>query len=946
MTAIVINETWTAFRGKLVFDFTMYRSDKHGVSTVKVYFKGNQEHRVHEISLPSDCPRHFSFQFNRSAEGEVYVKGMLRRESNHHGGGTVRIGVFADIVHGHQGQHDEQHFEGFMISVDAHDRPPKPDPIPDPIPDPDPDYPEPSPQPVIEPVHGDLFPYIYVRKWPTVSAAELRLRFICYVPPMASPAGNTLYEALLAARPAGREAMEDLALRYIEGDAGCEPPFLGLPGDLPAPLHRFADVALAAQQLCGQPQALRQRIHELLHTTTDEQIAELLASPACLEASAAAWQSYFALILILGYDYALLTTLIRFLGAVHLLNYLYTPALPAPVPPTTATLAALANASIMLPAAIFPLPAPAASPPATDGWIAPYAIGDLQMVRQRLLRYEAGELAYIENVMRGERKEVGRKRTHRQLDYQRQHSGSEALLENQAADERNSLLEEARRAVAEKTVGHKYTDFQTSYGPPTQATLNGAWDESVTQGKLPGTDDITRFAREVLNKTVNSITRQVGQVRGSSTLSENEETVLSVIDNSSRDSHMSAVFRWLNQVYEACVVNYGNRLMIEFMLPHPAAGFIADEQRLDGLDFRRPRPPDSLGLSSFRAITTDNYAELAAAYCVTELEPPPAPRKYASATLRGGGEKLLAVPDGYMVAQAYVQFITTPADAAAPPVLVGRELFSATEPAPASRHFGEDQMIAIAVGGGVQQLSPPSGDETLVNVEIVCLPMPTMYDAWRIKIYHAIINAYQRLCTQYYNHAGATPGERNAGRSPQMLRQIERRELKRACLRLLLQLAPGANQPGQPRYLQFFDDAFEWDEMSYRCYAGVDAARPASGAGLADGDELFSSFLQADSTRVLLPVHPPRMMALLYYLSSGQLWDGDNRLAPLNARDVGIVDEMKRAGMLARRHGVRVGQPWQVIVPTAMQVLDGCPLPRHGVSQPETLPPGSGEQAS
>jgi hypothetical protein len=160
-----------------------------------------------------------------------------------------------------------------------------------------------------------------------------------------------------------------------------------------------------------------------------------------------------------------------------------------------------------------------------------------------------------------------------------------------------------------------------------------------------------------------------------------------------------------------------------------------------------------------------------------------------------------------------------------------------------------------------------------------------------------------------------------------MLRQIERRELKRACLRLLLKVAPEAGAAGQPRYLQFFDEAFEWDEMSYRCYTGADAVLSADTASLADGDDLFTSFLQADSTRVLLPVHPPRMMALLYYLSSGQLWDGDNRLAPLSASDAGIVDDMKRAGKLLRRSGVPVGQPWQVVVPTAMQVLDGCPLP-------------------
>ena len=183
------------------------------------------------------------------------------------------------------------------------------------------------------------------------------LRFIRYLPVAASAPGNTLYDALLATRPAGRAAMEAIALHYIVGDSGCQPPFLGRLADLPVLLQRCAEVALAAQQLCQQPPALRQRIHQLLHTETDAQIAALLAGSACLEATAAAWQGYFALTLMPGHDHALLATLSRFLRAIHLLDYLYGPASSPPAPPDAATLAVLANATILLPEAVFPLPA-------------------------------------------------------------------------------------------------------------------------------------------------------------------------------------------------------------------------------------------------------------------------------------------------------------------------------------------------------------------------------------------------------------------------------------------------------------------------------------------------------------------------------------------------------------------------------------------------------------
>lgn len=183
------------------------------------------------------------------------------------------------------------------------------------------------------------------------------LRFIRYLPVAASAPGNTLYDALLATRPAGRAAMEALARDYIAGDGGCQPPFLGRLADLPLLLQRCAEVAPAAQQLCQQPPALRQRIHQLLDTDTDAQIAALLAGSACREATAAAWQGYFALTMIPGHDHALLATLSRFLRAIHLLDYLYGPASPPLAPPDAATLAVLANATILLPEAVFPLPA-------------------------------------------------------------------------------------------------------------------------------------------------------------------------------------------------------------------------------------------------------------------------------------------------------------------------------------------------------------------------------------------------------------------------------------------------------------------------------------------------------------------------------------------------------------------------------------------------------------
>ncbi|TXT39008.1 MAG: hypothetical protein FD135_2493 [Comamonadaceae bacterium] len=126
----------------------------------------------------------------------------------------------------------------------------------------------------------------------------------------------------------------------------------------------------------------------------------------------------------------------------------------------------------------------------------------------------------------------------------------------------------------------------------------------------------------------------------------------------------------------------------------------------------------------------------------------------------------------------------------------------------------------------------------------------------------------------------------------------------------------------EPRYLQFFDEVLEWSEMVYSFYTS-----PVAGSGLAlgslasDDDAQFGRFLQADQARVLLPVQPAHVMAFLYFYSSGMLWAAPDRLAPVNPADMALVNDLKQS---EPRHRTiqRVGACWEVLVPTAMQVLD------------------------
>jgi hypothetical protein len=948
----MVNKIWTGLDGQLVFDITISRNPSDGVPSVaKIYCKPSPAEE-YIVTIHETQPARVDIRFRSGCR----VRGYLDQRAHVHIDGVDNTGIFADI---HFGQNEEAHFEGLMVACPSRGHVPWPPPV-DPV---DPIYPpiddptEPgSPLPIITGQPDALFNYVYVRRWPRVTDEDLRYGFIQYQ--SSSPPSSSFYDDLGAACQQGRHAAEALAVQFIDGDPPYRGVFVSSLRSLIGPTREFADLAGRMQRL---PHAGLERLGDELAA-----ILERAGEPASYFSSAGyradldrIWQSYFALVVTLGYDWALLDELAQSIWLAHLIDCAVTLS-----PEGTLVIAALApnpiaelvDAKVLLPASIFPLP-PATNPSDSrtqagpGGWIEPYAIGDLQLVRQRLVRYAPGEIARIENVMRGERREISRRHVERRVDVQENRGSDEQLLQNDDADERTSLLEETRKMIAEKAVTNNYDDFKTTYGPPAQTALDGSWTRTTNQGPNAGLDDVTRFARETLNKTVSRIRRKIGMVRTTSTMNQVEDVVTSVIDNTSGRASMRAIFRWLNKVYEASVVNYGNRLMMEFLVRRPAIHYIAHEAALTGQGLVRPLPPPN----SFKDIEPDNYAEIGARYGVTELEPPPLARKYATATLRAGEVQQIAVPSGYCAVTAFVDCVSTPASLPPPVVLVGRQAFNAGNASAPLPPYGEDSTIPISVMGLELALSPPSEAQVLVNVEVECAPTSRTMDEWRIGVYRSVMKSHQQRAGQYYGEFGPGGGRQPATRSPLANRQIEQRELEKACMRLLLEhmaeltgaaesgasSSPPAAIVNEPRYVQFLTEALEWNEMAYsfhvsphaRLRESLDESAARDGAD----DPLFTSFLQAEQARILLPVQPARVMAFLYAFSSGMLWDGRDRLVPVLTDDLALVNDLEHASRnpTSGTSGTRereVGQSWEIVVPTSMQILDESLVATPGVA--------------
>lgn len=492
----------------------------------------------------------------------------------------------------------------------------------------------------------------------------------------------------------------------------------------------------------------------------------------------------------------------------------------------------------------------------------------------------------------------------------------------------------------------------------------------------PYRSEITIFAKDITTRTANRIAQHVNQVRNLTTLDESEKTVTHEFDNRNGSSNMRGIYRWVNKVYQAHLVNYGHRLMIEFIVPKPADSYIKSEFYIRGLSFYEPTHPAHIKqkISSYKDITRKNYAELATLY---GIQPPPIEFKIITATFQSNKSvniEQLSVPQGYRAKNAAVTYIISGNSNLDLVGLVGQNLFTvpaslnppienprmasdseshwSCEPKSVNSdgiHAGtqcflmnfEDSTVQVAVTckgeEALLSLSPPgSYNSYFVNVEIQCCLADEKFEEWQIEAYNAIMNAHRKQKAEYYNLTG-TNKTKFGSRNPVENRNIEKRELKKDCIKQLLEQQlrlSGDAEDGefsvfdfhQPRYIQFLEHTFEWDEMTYHFYPHLRGEEEYPKTILTAlnqdlcPDPLFTSFLQAGLARVLVPVRPDYKMIVLYYLSSGLIWTGASALTPTTEKYVSLVNELKILSHV-KHENKTVSEPWEIKIPTSMIML-------------------------
>jgi hypothetical protein len=582
-------------------------------------------------------------------------------------------------------------------------------------------------------------------------------------------------------------------------------------------------------------------------------------------------------------------------------------------------------------------------------------IGDLMIVKDEWVGYERGEIAYVENVMATETKSF----TDRRLDSTQTTTTTEQEATSETSKQVDTSLHNSLQTEVENTISTESrlstgVTVSASYGPAVSVDTSASFDFGTASEE--STSSAEEYAQDVVEQSLSKVTTRELTQTVTVVLSESEETYIHSFTNTAPDAkNLTGVYRYLNQVWRAQVYNYGRRLMLDFVVPEPSVNWRKSREvntHEDG-DLEVPR---TLKVNA-SSIDAANYQSLAKEYGAATVPAPPDTLIHVSKVLQADIPKRgtadassvaqattqLSIPDGYAGTEATVQFasVTWNEDKDFAKILInGHE----------SNLIGESATVPIGTSVGTLEvglyLDQMQGG--IATLRVKCEILPARWAEWQNAVYQVLAEANQRDWDAY--EAARKSKETTAALQQQYFaaaakRSIEAAELKRSAIAMISEsnfedsgaiefLSSGrfADYPlirfGAARKkgaeARFFEEAFEWDEMTYLYYPYYWARRAVWWELLSetDPDTLFEAFLRAGAARVNVAVRPGFEAAVLYYMATGDVWFGGPPPVIGDPLYVALIDEIVAGKGLSLDNPKPVGEPWTYTMPTSFVVLD------------------------
>ena len=576
--------------------------------------------------------------------------------------------------------------------------------------------------------------------------------------------------------------------------------------------------------------------------------------------------------------------------------------------------------------------------PSGHGGAKPVGVGDLLVVKQHTLRYEGGELAHLENVMKTEKLSRNTRRLDRTETtiVQETENTSETERDNQTT-ERFSLQRETSDTISTDSSFKAGVAVDAKYGPFVEVKANA--DFATSTATESAAKQASDFGKDVVDRSVSKLSERVLERRTTTTISEFEEQYGHSFDNTAGTGHVVGYYQWIDKVSQAQVYNYGKRLMFDVTVPEPGTNFVLSQiASANSADTLVEPPPFTIRADE---LTESNYTVWAKRYDAVGLEAPPVPvktiAKAYAATLHEDPHEatqsdVFTIDEGYRARYALVSAAWDVFPGGFWLLNIGSHNVDV---------LNDNLYVTMADEVGSVAVSFETGkmEEISANIEIFCNRTERAVTAWQLKTHATITQAYlakQQAYEQALAQARAAAGTVIAGRNPDFNQRLVANELRRQCVTMVtgqqfdgfgaLEIsADGYAQPNLERttqqmpYVRFFEQAFEWEHLVYFYYPYFWGWKPGwkNRMLLDDTDPSFADFLRAGAARVVFPVRPGFEAAVVHYLESGEIWNGGAPPDISGSLYLPIVTEIQEQTG-APQGEVPVGDPWLVHVPTTL----------------------------
>jgi hypothetical protein len=596
--------------------------------------------------------------------------------------------------------------------------------------------------------------------------------------------------------------------------------------------------------------------------------------------------------------------------------------------------------------------------PSKVGHIRIAGIADLLVVKQQLVGYEGADVAHIENMLKGEKKT--REVTARQEIESITTTEEERTVSEEKESSTTSRFEtsnESEQTIKEEEALKAGVTTSVSYGPTFSLTANieGSKSRSMEESQKAA----TKKASEITEKAAQKIQTRVLQKSSLRITTETTDKATHSWTNEGGSENINGVYQYVNKVYEAQTWTYGKRTMLEFMVPEPGAFLFdgpaekKDENKAAGLPEVPPFTKQSQELDAEEA---RKWIYL---YGVTDTLPYPSEVDIASKGLAAlvteeeqsaTQKEDLEVKPGYEFSAVTLVFAGLPNEGYLVNATVGAEAFPMRLDGNGMFH----ETRKMSGGAGKIPVTCTSWDvqSWSLSATAICSPTPQARTTWQIDTWQKIEARRQKLvaerdakvaainaeaAAQAYNETIVNPGF--VGDNPALNLQTMRDEMKKSCISIMTDQHfdffnaitdesgvsevnfDKANVEGP--YVRFFEQAFEWDQMTWLTYPYFWGRKKNWFRKIAyeDPDPIFRDFMRAGYARANVPIRLGFEGAVDHFFSTGEAWQGQGM--PAIQSDLFLPISVEIEESLGKKAGMeeKYGDSWFVKIPTNLVTL-------------------------